>query len=205
MSYRQPPQASLILGYLVFGSIALSALLFTPFAKKMQPTPSAPNTTTPVASVQQPAPAAQNNTCYAINSLSTDQAGIVDSLLQGNQLVSNIKTNTTASKFGLAVVMPNDVEKREALMKLVAAQGVDTSRMVTLSNKNKAWPVGVFTDAAQANAMKTSLASKGVWNMTVDNRPSVSQIQFYSTSTELIGKLNEYLKTRNIAEATVCN
>ena len=142
--------------------------------------------------------------CYTWGNLSSSSANQVQALFSGNNLVSNLTTSPTASKIGLAVVMPADSSKRIALAKILSDNKIDTNSSITLSNGNKAWSVGSFATEELAQSFKSSLSSKGAWNIVTEIKPSTTSFQFDTTSSAFILKLNSFAKEQGLSPITAC-
>ena len=204
--------------YFLVGASILFLCLFPPaslsrFASQLAWNPAAgglkfsskePTPTATMAPDELRGKAAPTSACYAWSNLSEENAQQAKGLLAGNTSVSGVQTVANPGKVGLAVVMPADLTKRTVLTKILADNKVDVANVITLSNGNRAWAVGVFTAESMAMQAKSDLMAKGAWNVVTESRSPTTSIQFSTANPAIADTLNAFAKQHEWPALSAC-
>ena len=216
----RPIQASSYIAYFVFGATVLTMALFQPvwlstFTQKLawaprsitptvQP-PSSNGSAAAISMVNQPDQSGRALSCKQWSGLSQEQVAGAHSLLEDNPLASNLTFTESPGKFSIAVISPAKDSQKQILAKKLNDLKIDTSAFITLPNGNKAWLIGTAKDQAMAQSIKADFAAKGVWNLSVDSKPTTHTAQFNTSSAEFINKLNLFSQERGIPGLHNCS
>lgn len=204
--------------YIAFGGALLTVSLFPPVWVKTLTGAIAWNPVTPTIISRPPAPA-QNTQAVVGNSsptningqscqqwagLNSEQVSGAQSLLDGNPLATNLSFTEVPGKYTISAISPANEGKKQILAKKLNELSIATDSSIILPNGNKAWFIGTAKDQSLAQSIKADFASKGVWNLSIDAKPSSHSVQFYTSSSEFINKINAFSQERGIPSLTPC-
>jgi hypothetical protein len=176
----------------------VSQLPWRPADSKLNYSTYSPPSPTPMATTE------GKPLCYAWTNLSAEDSRLAQDLLNGNTSVTGVTSTVQPAKVGLAAVMPADPSKRTVLAKLLTDNKVDLSNVLTLSNGNRAWAIGVFTTEAMATELKSTLTAKGAWNLVTESRPPSTSVQFSTASAPIVTALSNFSKQHEWPDLAAC-